>query len=249
MRMAPRRRSRPALAQRPAPHAQSAFMVDRAGSPLGRAGGAPARCLAYNKKAGFDSGLLATFYTENSTKAYFRCRAADLRLSATHGPTTAFLHRQCLYHTRTPVPCMSPVVGTDTLAPRLTGRASRSGVQGPGASSDATSAACRVVVRIARPVAAPARLRPRTGYSAAVFVRPCAPNEDYRSAVIGSQPLLGKRTARGRLEVALKFAGPLPVSERNGGLDAPGAELRSVGDFASILPVVFGARDAEPAER
>ncbi len=58
----------------------------------------------YNKKAGFNSGLLATFYTENSTKSYFRCGAADLRLSATHGPTTAFLHRQCPYHTRTPCP-------------------------------------------------------------------------------------------------------------------------------------------------
>ena len=42
--------------------------------------------------------------------------------------------------------------------------------------------------------------------------------------------------ARSRFEVALKFAGPLPVSERNGGLDAPGAELRSVRDFASIVP-------------
>jgi hypothetical protein len=66
----------------------------------------------YNKKAGVNSGLLATFYTKNSTKICFRCRAADLRLSATHGPTTAFLHRQCPYHTRTPVRCMSPVVGT-----------------------------------------------------------------------------------------------------------------------------------------
>jgi hypothetical protein len=42
--------------------------------------------------------------------------------------------------------------------------------------------------------------------------------------------------ARSRFEVALKFAGPLPVSERNGGFDAPGAELRSVRDFASIVP-------------
>jgi hypothetical protein len=53
---------------------------------------------------------------------------------------------------------------------------------------------------------------------------------------IDSQPLLGKRTARSRFEVAFKFAGPLPVSERKGGFDAPGAELRSVGGFASIVP-------------
>ena len=55
-------------------------------------------------------------------------------------------------------------------------------------------------------------------------------------AFVDSQSFLGKRTARSRFEVALKFAGPLPVSERNGGLDAPRAELRSVGDFASIVP-------------
>ena len=66
----------------------------------------------YNKKAGFKSGLSATFYTENSTKICFRCRAADLRLSTTHGLTTAFFHRQCPYHSRTPIPRMSPVVGT-----------------------------------------------------------------------------------------------------------------------------------------
>jgi len=53
---------------------------------------------------------------------------------------------------------------------------------------------------------------------------------------IDSQPFLGKRTARSRFEVALKFAGPLPVTERNGGFDAPGTELHSVGDFASIVP-------------
>ena len=75
----------------------------------------------------------------------------------------------------------------------------------------------------------------------AVRRRRCAPNEDCGQVDLGqafkdSQPLLGKSTARSRFEVALKFAGPLPVSERNGGFDAPGAELRSVRDFASIVP-------------
>ena len=55
-------------------------------------------------------------------------------------------------------------------------------------------------------------------------------------AFIDSQPLPGKRTAGSRFEVALEFAGPLPVTERNGGLNTPEAELRSVRDFASIVP-------------
>ena len=75
----------------------------------------------YNKKAEVNSGLLATFYTENSTKICFRCRAADLRLSAYTRLTTAFLHRQCPQHTRTPILCMSPVVGTGMQAPEALG--------------------------------------------------------------------------------------------------------------------------------
>ena len=69
------------------------------GNILRRQAAWPAECAVegrreYNKKAGFYSGLFATFYTENSTKICLRCGAADLRLSATHGPTTALLHRQ-----------------------------------------------------------------------------------------------------------------------------------------------------------
>jgi len=67
----------------------------------------------YNKKAGFNSGLSATFYTENSTKSYFRRGAADLRLSATHGPITAIFVVSGNKLPKTLVPCMSPFVGTE----------------------------------------------------------------------------------------------------------------------------------------
>ena len=44
------------------------------------------------KRPGFYSGLSDTLYKENSKSFCFRCGAADTRLSATHGLTTAFLH-------------------------------------------------------------------------------------------------------------------------------------------------------------
>jgi len=46
-----------------------------------------------NRKARFSPGLSDTLYKENTKLFLFRCGAADRRLSATHGLTTAFLHR------------------------------------------------------------------------------------------------------------------------------------------------------------
>jgi len=73
-----------------------------------------------------------------------------------------------------------------------------------------------------------ARLRPQTGYGAAVFVPRCA-TKPY------SEPLLCKRPARSSFQITLEIGCSPTITERHCGFDPPGNELGRVGHLAAVV--------------